>query len=428
LISITAICLTVAVFFSAVPVVYGADLLELYDEAVSRDPAFSIVGSTLNMTRSRLEQSESMLKPQINLIAKPQIIRGTESYINSSLNVTLSQTVLNYDRWNAIDEVSADVEHDEAELEEARQDLMMRVVTAYFDLLDASKGVELAEAEKASIGLQLKELQQKFDAGYATNTDLYEVKADYDLALSESIDAQLNLDNAREVVAEIVGDRPGEVDPLEDDIPLIRPEPLDMNSWVDRALKQNLDVVAQQATVKSLNEALSRAKGGHMPSLDLIAGYTFSDTTGARFGKRISNKSVGIELNVPVYSGGLISAKVREATEKYFQAKTILEQIRRETTRKCRSAYLAVNAGIAQVQARRKYLVSSKAMLEATREELKAGNKIEGDLVDAQRDVYRAEKDLGRARYDYLLSVLSLKQVVGGLRYLDIVSIDRFLE
>jgi len=420
--------LVAAIFFFNVSVAQGADLLEIYELALQNDPGFAIVGSTLEVTRSQLEQSKSMLRPHLSLSAKPQIIRGTEHLTSSNFNISITQSLFDYDSWNAVDESAAYVSHDEAELKEAGQELMAHVSRVYFDLLAAEEGVRLAEAETRSVKLQLQELQQKYHAGYATVAELYGVQAAHDLILAEGIEAQSALDNAREAVYEITGEDPGGIAVLKEDIPLVMPDPEDINAWVHLALEKNLDIIAQQATIEALGESLSRARAGYMPSLDLVAGYTFSDTTGAKFGKKTSNQYIGVELTVSPYSGGLTTAKVKEATEKYIQAQTVLEKIQRETTSKVRRAYLAVHAGIAQVKARQRYIVSSRAMLEATQDALKAGSKTQADLLDAQRDMYHAETELARARYDYLLSVLTLKQVVGSLSYSDIKSVNDLLK
>lgn len=420
-------CLFTVVFFFNSTLAQGEDLLELYEMACQNDTRLAVAESSVGSSRARLDQSRSWIKPQVNLKLNYKENRGTYNYPSKNYSLTLTQSLLDYERWYAVDEGIADVLQSEANYEVAAQDLIMRVATAYFNLLGAEGDLGLARAEKQAVAQQLSHVRVRLAAGLSAITELYEVQAAYDLVVAQEVSAQSSLYNAREAVYEIVGKNVNDVIKLKGDIPLIEPKPRSISAWADLALQSSLVIIAQQAAVDSSSEALSRAEAGHLPTVDLLAGRIFSDTAGDKFGFKTTNSYVGVELEVPLYSGGYISAKVKEAGEKLVQEQAMLEQVRRAAVRDSRSAYLAVNADIALVKAYKQAVISTKAALSATKSELKAGTRTLLDVLDSQRGFYVAENDLSRARYHYLLSVIALKQAIGDLQVSDLELINSLL-
>ncbi len=417
-------------------VVHGESLVDLYNLALKSDTQIAIAESSLNTVRIRRDQSSSAIKPQINFSANVTEYKtdvtgsGQDDYRNTGYSLTLTQSLLNYDSWNAIDEADAYVAQAEAQYEAEKQNLIIRVATAYFDLLAAEDDLELAKAEKRAIDQQLNQTKQRFEVGLSAITDVHEAQAGYDLAVAQEIAAQSALDNAREAIHEIAGRGIGNIAKLTSEVPLTSPDPADIQSWVDLALQKNLSVIAQQAAMKASSESLDRAKAGHYPTLNLVAGHSYSDSNGssAFTNRETTSNNIGLQLSVPIYSGGLTSSKIKEATNTHSQAKTTLEQTRRATVRQSRSAYLAVNAGIGQVKARKQAVASAQKALEATQAGFEVGTRTTVDVLNAQRELFRAESGYSRARYDYLLSLLGLKQAVGNLQLADLTSINSLLK
>ncbi len=428
----TCIFIVATLFFNSIKV-QAETLLEFYNIALQSDTKLALARSSLGGASARLEKSASWLKPQINLLANQKwnntdYIRATSSYPSSFLSLTLTLPLFDYGRWLDVDEARAYITHEEALYASSRQDLIIRVATVFFDLLAAQESLALAKTEQHVFGQQLSQTTQRFDAGFSTTVDVHEAQAAYDLAVAQEITAQSDLDTAQEAVFEIAGQPLGSASRLKEDIPLTLPEPQNIDSWVELALQNNFDVLAQQAVVDAANEALSGVKAEHLPTLSLVTGLTYLNTLGSLYEEESTTRYVGFELDIPIYSGGLTTAKTKEASLFLTQAKTTLEQIRRSTVGQSRSAYLAVNVGIALINARKQSTRSAEAVVVAMEAEFKAGRRTVVEVLDAQRDLFRAQNELIHARYDYLLALLALKKSVGSLHDSDLASIDSLFE
>ncbi len=415
---------------------YAENLLDVYNKALTSDTQIAIAESSLQTVRLRHDQSGAAIKPQINFSANITENQsdvtgsGTDNYQSNGYSLTLTQSLLNYDSWNAIDEASAYVRQAEAQYEAAKQNLITRVATAYFNLLAAEDTLGLAKAETRAISQQLNQTKQRFEVGLSAITDVHEAQAAFDLAVAQEIAAQSTLDNAREAIREIAGQSIGKIAKLDKEVPLTPPVPQNIDQWVELALQKNLNVIAQQAAIKASTESVARSKAGHMPTLNLVASHSYSKSDGSSLftNRESTSNSVGLQLSVPIYSGGLTSSRIKEATNTLGQAKTTLDQTRRATVRQARSAYLAVNAGIGQVKARKQALASAQKALEATQAGFEVGTRTTVDVLNAQRELYRAQSNYARGRYDYLLTVLGLKQAVGNLQVADIESVNSLLK
>ena len=427
---------TATALLLSVSVLHAEDLLDVYNKALTSDTQLAIAESSLKTVRLRHDQSGSAIKPQINFSANLSENQsdvtgaGTDNYQSTGYSLTLTQSLLNYDSWNAIDEASAYVLQAEAQYEAAKQNLITRVATAYFNLLAANDTLELAKAETRAISQQLNQTKQRFEVGLSAITDVHEAQAGYDLAVAQEIAAQSTLDNAREVIREIAGQSIGKIAKLDKDVPLTPPIPQDIDQWVELALQKNLNVIAQQAAIKASTESVARSKAGHMPTLNLVASHSYSDSSKSSSisARESTSNTISLQLSVPIYSGGLTSSRVKEAANSLSQAKTTLDQTRRATIRQARSAYLSVNAGIGQVKARKQALASAQKALEATQAGFEVGTRTTVDVLNAQRELYRAQSNYARGRYDYLLTVLGLKQAVGNLQVADMESVNSLLK
>jgi outer membrane protein len=238
------------------------------------------------------------------------------------------------------------------------------------------------------------------------------------------------LENAREVLREITGRDHAAITPLAGEIPLQSPDPARIDQWVETALQQNLQLLAAEAATQVAREEMNRRQAGHYPTLDIVASHNWSDTTkSATVSASESNSNIiGLQLNVPLYAGGAVSASTREATHLYTQAQEGMEQTRRSTVRQTRDAYLGVTAGISTVQARRQAVSSARTALEATQAGFDVGTRTAVEVLNSQRELFRTQRDYARARYDYALSTLRLKQAAGILAEADVDHINTWLK
>ncbi|MCK5639997.1 MAG: TolC family outer membrane protein, partial [Gammaproteobacteria bacterium] len=249
-----------------------------------------------------------------------------------------------------------------------------------------------------------------------------------DAARAQAIVAANQLDTAREILRELTGREHTELALLSDNMPLNSPEPEDIEQWVGKAMQQNLPLLAAQSAARISELQFKQQRAGHYPTLDLVANHTYSDTTEASFGSESEDTTIGIQLNMPIFQGGGIASRSREARHLYTQAQQKLEQQRRATIREARAAYLAVMAGISQVKALQQSLSSSEIALKATQAGFDVGTRTIVDVLNSQRELYRAQRDYARARYDHLLASLNLKQAAGILAEVDIKQINNWLK
>jgi len=419
--------------------IHAEDLLEIYHDAQKSDPQLLAAEASNQAAQEVRSQSRSALLPQINLTAdythhetdvldSASGVTGTSDYDTNGYSVNLVQSIYHHEYYVQLRQADANIAKANAEYEGAKQGLILRAADAYFNVLAAQDSLATAEATKRAIEQQLRQTQQRFDVGLSAITDVHEAQAAYDSAVAAVIAAQSQLDTTRENLREIIGRAPVELATLKEDMPLMPPEPTDITKWVETAQKQNLSLLASEASTRAAEEEIYKRRAGHYPTLDLVASHSYADNMDAPSGSEYTDNRIGVQLNVPIYSGGLTTAQTREARALYTQAQEGLEQQRRATVRETRSAYLGVTTGISQVEARKQALASAQTALEATQAGFEVGTRTIVDVLNAQRERYTAQSEYLRTRYDYLLATLRLKQAAGSLSEADIAQINNWLQ
>ena len=327
----------------------------------------------------------------------------------------------------ALDQAGSEIRQAEAVLIEAQQALIIRIAQRYFDILANIDSLEFAQAEVKSLSRQLEQANQRFEVGLSAITDVHEAQAGYDLAVAQEIQALNAIDNAQEAMRELTGEYITEFDLLGDAMSLVSPEPQAIESWTQLSLDQNLGVLASRHAAETARNEVKRQSAGHLPTLDLVAAETY-DSSGGRFGStKLHATSIGLELNIPIYSGGIVSSQTREAHENYNIAMYSLERARRSAQRSTREAYLGVISGISRVKALKQAVVSSETALEATEAGFEVGTRTAVDVVASQRTTSEARRNYSQAKYDYLIDTLSLKQAAGTLSTEDLELINAWL-
>jgi outer membrane protein len=349
---------------------------------------------------------------------------GTDSY-----NILLTQPLYRKQNFAAYAQGIAGANIAEHEFELARQDLILRATLAYFDVLAAQDVLDFAVTEKEAVGRQLALARRNFAVGSATLVDVHEAQARYDLVAAQQITAANDLEVRKEALRALIGTAPAALARLESRLELQPPDPADMEQWVQTATVQSPRIKAQQETLEIARQEVERNSGGHYPTLDLTASRAWSDAGGSVQGFAIESTTnqIGLQFQVPLYQGGGIASRVREATARLEETSQRLDQVRREVVQRTREAYLAIINGMARVQALEQARLSNERALESTVIGYERGLRTGVDVLNAQRELFRTRRDLSQARYDYLISRLRLKTAAGVLQEQDLEDINRLL-
>ena len=414
------------------------NLLDIYRLAEESDPQLRAAIAAHQATLESKPISRASLLPNISLDANitrnDSSYEGSTSFVDSEYtskgySLNLLQPIYHHDYWVQLRQADSQIAQADAELNAARQDLVARVATAYFTLLAAQDNLEFAEAEEKATSQQLNQAKQRFEVGLTAITDVHEAQAGYDTAVATVISANNQVDNAVEELHELTGQEHRDLAPVAANIPLVSPEPADIDQWVESALKQNLQLLAAEASAQTAMEEIKRRSAGHYPSFDLVASHSYNDTSdNPNFsGSERTDNNVGVQLSLPIYSGGLTTSQTRQARALHNQSLDNVERQRRATTRLTREAYLAVMTGISQVRARKQALISAETALEATQAGFDVGTRTSVDVLNSTRDRFRARQDYAASRYEYIKATLTLKLANGSLTEAELAKVNNWL-
>jgi len=418
--------------------------VQVFREAQRYDAVYSAARYSLEAGRERLPQGRALLLPSLNLAAnstRSQLdvdaktnVAGTtfnRSFTNNNYTLTLSQPIYRPQNFAQYSQADFQVKQAEATFGQAGQDLAVRVAQGYFDVLAAQDTLTLVGAQKAAISEQLAQAKRNFEVGTATITDTHEAQARYDLIVSQEIAAQNDLANKRQSLQLITGKEYPRLSTLRTDVRLPPPNPNQMDAWVDLAEKQSYTVQVTEAAAEVAQLEVRRASAGHRPTLDVVASYgqtAESATATTAFGRDTSTQSIGLQLALPLYQGGAVSSREREAAANYNKARDDLQNARRTAALTARQSYSSVVNGIAQVGALEQALVSSQSALDSNRLGYEVGVRINIDVLNAQQQLFSARRDLAVARYNTITNHLKLKAAAGSLREEDLEEVNRVLE
>jgi outer membrane protein len=417
------------------------DLLEVYRQAVQEDAQLQRVQANYEAVLESHQQAEAKAllptvsinanvygnQQNISLQGNSLGIGGNSQFLSNNYSLNISQPLFHRDRLIALDQADRKSRLAEVELAAAQQELMLRVVERYFAVLAAQDSLAFAQAQQKTLAKQLHLTQQRFAVGEIAITDVPEAEAGHDRSMADEIEAQRHLNSALESLREITGTDYQSLVKLSDDIPLMPPQPEDEIRWIELALSQNLKLNTVQLAVEIAVEEIRRESAGHYPTLDLVGNHGYT-STGGQFGTvNIDTSSVGLAFNLPIYEGGQVNSKSREAAHRYDEKCAELKQEQRAIHRQTRDAYLGVITGISQVKALHKTVQSIDSALLNIRAGIEVGSRATLDLVIAERESYRVQRDYAQARYDYLLNSLRLKQATGSLSPDDLQQINHWL-
>lgn len=441
---LTALAVTAALALAAINgPANGEDLMQIYREAVKNDPALASAQANWQATQENLPQARAGLLPSASASAsasgnrydasantdpKTELAR---SYAQYNALVSASQPLFRYQNLVAYDEAKQQVAQSNDVLDLAGQDLILRVATAYFDVLLAQFNIELSESQKKAVSEALAQAKRNFEVGVATITDNNEAQAKYDSIVAQEIQTRNDYDNKVTALRAIIGRFPKELKKLGPGLTPMPPEPNSLQYWVDKSLTDNLNVRVAQKNFDIATLEIDRAKAGHYPTLDLVASYGWTNYGGGSINLGVSNFSttgtIGVQVAVPIYQGGFVDSKVRQAIALQDRSRQDLEFARRTAFTLAQTGYTGVNSAVASVKAFEQALVSAESAYQSNVLGQEVGVRTFLDVLQVQQNVYSTRRDLAQAYFNYLIGGLRLKAAIGTLSDADLEEVNRQL-
>jgi outer membrane protein len=366
-------------------------------------------------------QDQIVFTPNIGVVPLPSVTDTT----SKKWALNLQQNLFSWQKWMSLKEAGREVAQAEASYQAAEQQLIVRVAQAYFAVLASVDGLQANQASLEAISRQLDQANKRFEVGLIAITDVQEAKAARDTAAAAVIAAKRTLATTGDQLQEITGQMYDSLSKPGTDMPLASPEPADQSRWVNISLEQNLSLISSRLAAEIARDEVRIAIGGHLPTLDLVAGRSYLRTDEnlnvpgllqvPDLASKFNDRQIGLQLTVPIFSGGFTQSKVRESQYRWIAAKEAVVQSSRATERQARDAYLGVIAGIAHVQALRQALESSQTALRATEAGYEVGTRTAVDVLNSRKTLVQAQTDYSGSRYDYILNVLQLRLAAGNL-------------
>jgi len=422
--------LLIGSYFLAWSMSQAADLQTLYLQAKEYDPGIRAAIFNHAAAQEQLPIARSAFKPALNagFDASLNDINSDLSgnFQTSRITLSLSKTLYNKTNSALIDQATASVLQADARLQFEEQNLILRVATAYFDVLRAHADLAFTKSALDAIKRQRLQAEKRFDVGLVTIIDVREAQAQYDLAVAEEVAASTQLENAREALNVVTGSNPESLNVLSSEFALITPEPADIGIWVERAREQNLDLAISRLALESAQSVVRAERGARYPSLDLLA-IASSSTTEQTGRDDIDAGELRLEVRVPLYTGGRINAEVTRAKAQASASEQQLALQELNAVQQTRNAYRGVLSNISRAKALGKALVSTEKSAEATDAGFRAGTRTSVDVLRALRDTFQAKSDFVNARYDYIINALNLKAAAGTLSEDDIFELNGLL-
>ncbi len=413
---------------------FALDLMQAWRAALASDAQLASARSQLEATRERVPQARAGLLPAVNATAAvmPQSVDPSvgpsRDFTARTYAIQLSYPLLRLQNVESFEQSKLQVAAGEAQYAQATQDLALRLSQAYFDVLAAQDNLDTLRAQMRAISEQLAAAKRNFEVGTATITDQQEAQARYDLASAQEIAARNDLEVRRAALAQLIGQPVGELDVLRPGLALEGPQPAREADWVRDARDNNLAVQQQRIAGEIARREIDRQRYGHYPTVDVVGSLQRAENAAYNFvGMRTDSAVLGLQLSIPIYAGGGIEARVREATASHARSQSDLEHARRQAEQGARQAYLGLNSGLAQVNALEAAERSSRLALESNLLGYQVGVRINIDVLNAQQQLYSTQRDLARARYDALLNGLRLKATAGALGEADVAQVNALL-
>lgn len=439
---------------STVSYAYAANLMDVYRQAMLSDAKFQSARAQFLAATEAYPQARALLLPQLSGQATESSYRttvfgnfsqnfvsdvpgqepaiqttGTDKYNVGVYQLNLTQPIVNFANWAQLRIARAQVEQAAANYAAASQDLMMRTATAYFNVLQAEDTLRFTEAEKRATYRELDEAQQRYNVGLDAITSVYNARASYDAILAREISDKNAVINAREQLRQITNIYYKNLATLKTSFPLLTPQPNDVNQWVQVATQQNLSLVAANFATVAARENIQYNFANHLPTINALGNLTRQKPSENTFAspQDLQQDSVGLQLNLPIYQGGLVVSKTRQAKDQYLQAIEQREDTYRQVLVNTNQTFNDVVAGISKIEADEASILSNQSSVDSTAAALEVGTRTIVDLLNAQQSLFDAQLIFAQDRYQYLINTLTLKQLAGTLNITDLQKINTWL-
>jgi outer membrane protein len=415
------------------------NLADVYELALKNDPLLRAAEATYRAGKENKRQGIAGLLPTLSISGSTNWNEYRveeqlqDQYNSNSYLANLNQPIFRLDKWFQFERGTALSEAAAAEFAYQQQETMIRVASAYFNVLNSIDSLNAAKAEEKAIGRQKDLAKKRFDVGLAAITEVQETQAAFDLTVVSRIAREAQLDSAQETLTSIVGRDIKLLSPLIDEFEISLPDPLDRESWVSLGLKNNYQLKSAKLQRDAAQAAARGSASNHLPQIDLVGRISQSTSKQGKFGGFIQNPLFGIEqdtrqysiqFSLPLYAGGAISSARRQAYANYDRSKEQAIYTERSTIKDVRSNHFGVQTQVANVTARKQALASAESALEATQVGYEVGTRNTVDLLDAQKRLFQAQRDYASSRYEYIISMLRLKASVGSLNPNDLMRIS----
>ena len=420
------------------------NLLDIYQQALARDPVLASALNANSAAQEIIEQGKALYRPTVNFNAGVTSTRSEVEFNNVTSNFPRVAGRTSFEGYNyglearqpiyrkqnlvQIDQSKTQVSIADKQYHLSQQNLILRTTQAYFNVLIAQDKIELIKAQKTAILSQLEQAKITFEVGTATITDVNEAQARFDLIVAQEIAAVNEYQIAQHEIEQITGEVPATLATVKSDIH-VNTLNQTMQSWLNVAAQNNLNIAIQQETLKLAEQAVEFNRAAHFPTLDAVAGYNNNYNNGGLngFGTDFVSSTVGLQLQIPLYQGGAISSRVRQAIFNQQKARDDVEIVRRQVDLETQRAFLNLSSNIAQNKALEQALVSSQSQLDSTMLGYEVGVRTSVDVLNAQQQLFSAKRDLLQARYNYLVNIIRLKSATGVVAEVDLQDINQQL-
>lgn len=440
IIKIRNLCLASVILSITITNAWAINLTEVYKQALISDPTFKSARAEWMAQKTNLAIQRSAVLPQLagsgsfsrNKQENNTSLSGKGSnYLNSNNQaLTLTQSIFDFGKWANIWQAQAQAKAAEVTFFAAAEDLIKRTANAYFDVLQANDILSYSKANKEFMARTLNQTKHQYEVGLIAIVALENVQADYDAATAKEIAAQNAVSVSLEKLSEITGIIYLSLDPVKETLPLLTPQPVDIESWAKAAEQQNFNLAAKKYQTIMAREAVKAANAGHLPTIDAQGQYSHGEdtTTGDNGRSKSTSTTATLNLNVPIFQGGYVAARAKQANYSYQKAISDQEATHRSVVSGTRQAYLNIISYIGQVKASKQAVVSATSSLRATNAGYEAGTNTMVDVLGQQSNLYERQKDYAVNEYAYIKSFLELQEFAGILDEQDVLQVNSWLE
>ncbi len=419
------------------------DLMELWDIAMHKDGQFLSAKHRYLADQESINQARAQLLPNLSLQYESKTTdqsinqsdndvfdSGSDKYDTTTTGITLTQSLFDYSRWQRYSQSKLTVSQAELEFSLARQQLLMRLAESYFLVLERGDQLETVQTEKAAMEKHLQLSERKLASGLGRRVDVEDARARHLNALSKDFELQSRLEDSRYGLREVLGLIPRKLRVLRANIELQPPIPNDPDEWINKASQFNLELRALSMSLQVAQREVNVLRGGHYPTLDLVYSDVNTDTDGSVFGggSDVDSADLMLQLNIPIYSGGATSSRVRQAAEERYSIIEDINDKRRAVEREAQDAFNRIHTAIVQIGALEQSVRAQESLLKSKSSGYRSGRNNILEVLDSQQDLSRARQALTKARYDYVLNILRLKFTAGDLQEEDLAAVNAWLE